>query len=153
MNGKARERCVNKLGPSCRIEKPPAHFNPMVLPKYLKKASLELMSRPVKALQQQRQPLDATSSSPASPRRPRGSVSVRSVSASIGIQLHDLTISSPAPVPYRTGSDRLALTAFFTRSSQTPSQFHSPGRRLRPRVGLPSDFSLVDGSGLGDDGC
>lgn len=41
-------------------------------------------------------------------------------------------MSSPAAGPYRTGSARLALTALFTRSSHTPSQFHSAGRRFLP---------------------
>ncbi len=37
------------------------------------------------------------------------------------------TSSAAAAFPYRTGSDRLAEMPFLTRSSQTCSQFHSPG--------------------------
>ena len=47
-------------------------------------------------------------------------------------------MSSPAGPPKRLASDKLAFTAFFTRSSQTPSQFHSPGRRLRPNAAAVS---------------
>jgi hypothetical protein len=44
------------------------------------------------------------------------------------------TTSSPAAPPNKTGSDRLAFTAFLTLSSHTPSQFHSPGRRFLTKV-------------------
>lgn len=60
------------------------------------------------------------------------------------------TMSSPVLVPYRTDSERLALTAFLTRSSHTPSQFHSPGLRLRPSAEISDTFSLDCGVSLGE---
>lgn len=62
-----------------------------------------------------------------------------------------LTISSAVLAPNKTDSERLALTAFLTRSSHTPSQFHSPGRRFLPSA--DGSTACVEGeSGLGDDG-
>lgn len=59
----------------------------------------------------------------------------------IGRQSACHTMSSTAvPPPKSTGSERLALTAFLTRSSHTPSQFHSPGRRFLPRAPSSDDF-------------
>lgn len=55
---------------------------------------------------------------------------------SSGRLLRKQTSPSPAePAPKRVGSERLPCIAFFTRSSHTPSQFHSLGRR--GRLGVP----------------
>lgn len=51
--------------------------------------------------------------------------------------------STEVPPPKSTASERLALTAFRTRSSHTPSQFQSPGRRFLPRAELSGSLEVV----------